>query len=147
MVRLPGNGNGENGMIHPVHRTPFHAHHHRHARVDSPKCPLPRVVSPLTVSPCNESPCTLQQQQRISSPALQLAGCGWRVRARCPWINLRCRVLLIPNSCWCVCAGCVRRLRRGDVVSPIGFSFLAVVVCLWTRCSWGQAVGEGVTNM
>jgi hypothetical protein len=60
-VRLPGNGNGENGMIHPVHRTPFHAHHHRHARVDSPKCPLPRVVSPLTVSPmshrvhCNNS--------------------------------------------------------------------------------------------
>jgi hypothetical protein len=69
-----------------AHRTPFHAHHHRHARVDSPKCFLPRVVSPLT----NESPCTLQQQQRISSPALQLAGCGWRVRARCPWINLRC---------------------------------------------------------
>jgi hypothetical protein len=26
-------------------------------------------------------------------------------------------------------------------------TFLAVVVCLWTRCSWGQAVGEGVNNM
>eukprot|EP00037_Helgoeca_nana_P027588 m.316717 g.316717 ORF g.316717 m.316717 type:complete len:94 (+) comp27547_c5_seq5:4338-4619(+) len=80
------------------------------------------------------------------------------IAAHWVWLACACPVSLGKSSVYstldpelvlvCLCWLYEATQAQGGVVSQIGCSFfLWSCASQWTRRSWGQAVGEGVTNM